>query len=363
MTEPTLSICKLGMRLNSAEDGQIIANLINYVQRLDILDMRGNTLGVDASEVIANSLANVSTLKCATFSDMFTGRLRTEIPVVLRNLSNAIIAGRNQLKELDLSDNALGPSAIPGIEDFLSSAPCYTLETMRFVNCGLGPAGIIVANRLMLCKQNAERDGVKFQLREFAAGRNRLEDAGARALSAAFKKLGTLRHIELPQNGIREEGIVELAKGIGQCTQLEYLNLNDNTFRATGATAMSRAIRNIEQCLRVVDFGDCLCREGAVDVLEAIADNHGNTITLIDLSGNDLTIEQAKFIIDTATQFPNLQRLSLGTNMYGTEFRTLQQYINDLQANDYIDLGKKSDDQGSDDDANDESDDDEVDIY
>ena len=58
-------------------------------------------------------------------------------------LSNAIIAGGNKLQELDLSDNALGPSAIPGIEELLSSPPCYTLKTIRFVNCGLGTAGLV----------------------------------------------------------------------------------------------------------------------------------------------------------------------------------------------------------------------------
>jgi Ran GTPase-activating protein 1 len=63
--------------------GLVIANMIDYVARLDVLIMSGNTLGVEASEVIAASLSKVSSLKRAIFADMFTGRLKTEIPIVL----------------------------------------------------------------------------------------------------------------------------------------------------------------------------------------------------------------------------------------------------------------------------------------
>jgi Ran GTPase-activating protein 1 len=118
-------------------------------------------------------------------------------------------------------------------------------------------------------------------LKEFTAGRNRLEDAGAKAMSAAFRHLGTLERIELPQNGIRVEGIGELAKCVGTSSNLKTLNLNDNTFTTVGARVMARAIRNIESCLEVVDFGDCLCRVGAIDIIEALVDNHSETIQVM----------------------------------------------------------------------------------
>jgi Ran GTPase-activating protein (RanGAP) involved in mRNA processing and transport len=54
-----------------------------------------------------------------------------------------MITGGNSLIQLDLSHNALGPSAIPGIEEFLSSKSCYTLQSLNLVNCGLGSAGIV----------------------------------------------------------------------------------------------------------------------------------------------------------------------------------------------------------------------------
>ena len=51
------------------------------------------------------------------------------------NLSGA------RLKELDLSDNAIGPMAVPGIKDFLASESAFELEILKLNNCGLGIAG------------------------------------------------------------------------------------------------------------------------------------------------------------------------------------------------------------------------------
>ena len=72
----------------------------------------------------------------------------------------------------------------------------------------------IIAECLLQCHANAIRDNKRFQLKTFVAGRNRLENPGATALAKAFKTIGTLEHISIPQNGIRPEGIIELADSL-----------------------------------------------------------------------------------------------------------------------------------------------------
>lgn len=64
----------------------------------------------------------------------------------------------------------------------------------------------------MDCHRNATRDKQQFKLKTFIAGRNRLENPGATALAEAFSAIGTLEIIKLPQNGIRPEGIIQLAR-------------------------------------------------------------------------------------------------------------------------------------------------------
>lgn len=97
-----------------------------------------------------------------------------------------MIAADVKLEELDLSDNAIGPMAMPGIEEFISSRPCFSLKKLYFNNCGLGVAGITLANRLIQCKENAASAGQKFALKTFIAGRNRQENAGALAWGKCF---------------------------------------------------------------------------------------------------------------------------------------------------------------------------------
>lgn len=43
--------------------------------------------------------------------------------------------------ELNLSDNAFGPIGVKGLEPFLCSSACFTLEELRLNNCGMGIDG------------------------------------------------------------------------------------------------------------------------------------------------------------------------------------------------------------------------------
>lgn len=48
-----------------------------------------------------------------------------------------------RLVELDLSDNAIGPMAMPGIQDYLASEDACELKVLNLNNCGLGIAGVV----------------------------------------------------------------------------------------------------------------------------------------------------------------------------------------------------------------------------
>ena len=48
------------------------------------------------------------------------------------------------------------------------------------------------------------------KLTHFSAGRDRLENKGIIALAAAFKNMKSLKVIDVPQNGIKKEGMYAL---------------------------------------------------------------------------------------------------------------------------------------------------------
>lgn len=176
-----------------------------------------------------------------------------------------------RLTVLDLSDNAIGPQAIGGLEEFLSGPSCFNLKELHLNNCGLGAAGINVSECLIKCHEEALRSKTIFDLQVFVAGRNRLEDRGAKALANAFKTLGTLVEIRLYQNGIRTNGVIALAQGLASCTKLKILDINDNTVGDDGAVALSRVIGSFTE-LQSLNLGDCLCRKrGSRSIVQALA--------------------------------------------------------------------------------------------
>lgn len=63
--------------------GDIIVDAIEKCKRLDFLNLEGNTLSVDASKAIAKALESKPELKRVLWKDIFTGRMKEEIPKAL----------------------------------------------------------------------------------------------------------------------------------------------------------------------------------------------------------------------------------------------------------------------------------------
>lgn len=61
----------------------MIVDAITNFTDLEFLNLEGNTLGVDAAKAIAKALEKQSKFKRALWKDMFTGRMKTEIPKAL----------------------------------------------------------------------------------------------------------------------------------------------------------------------------------------------------------------------------------------------------------------------------------------
>ncbi|CAL8284010.1 unnamed protein product [Merluccius merluccius] len=254
-----------GLKLDNAESVEGLVSDIARYPGLRALRLEGNTIGVEAAQAVAKALENKDQLQRCHWSDMFTGRLRSEIPTALRSLGSAITTAGARLTELDLSDNAFGPDGVKGIEQLLKSPACHSLKVLRLNNCGMGiGGGKILAEALTECHRRSSALGAPLRLRVFVAGRNRLENEGASALAQAFQLMGSLEEVHMPQNGINHSGIRALALAAQHNPHLRVLNLNDNTFTKRGALAMAQALRHLRN-VQVINFGDCLVRtEGAI---------------------------------------------------------------------------------------------------
>lgn len=189
---------------------------------------------------------------------------------------------QTSLEELDLSDNAFGPAGAEPLIDFLSNSK--TLRILKLNNNGLGiGGGTMIAKALQASADKARADGRTSSLHTIICGRNRLEDGSSQALADAFASHGTLKVVRMPQNGIRPDGIKAIVTGLSKCTQLYYLDLQDNTFTSKGSQALASALPNWPE-LSVLNVSDCLLgKSGGVALAKALEKGKNPHLTHLHL--------------------------------------------------------------------------------
>ncbi|XP_069557441.1 ran GTPase-activating protein 1-like isoform X2 [Brachyistius frenatus] len=346
------------------DDAQSVEEMVQEIQDFDglqALRLEGNTVGVAAAQAIAKALETKSDFKRCYWSDMFTGRLRSEIPAVLNSLGDALMLAGARLTVLDLSDNAFGPDGVKGIENLLKSTSCFTLQELRLNNCGMGiGGGKILAASLIQCHKKSSAEGTPLSLKVFVAGRNRLENDGATALAQAFQLMGSLEEVHMPQNGINHPGVTALASAMQHNTGLRILNLNDNTFTEKGAIAMAQALKHVRS-IQVINFGDCLVRPaGAKAIAETVSEGLP-ILKELNLSYGEITEEAALAVAQAVKDKDQLVKLDLNGNCLGEDgCKALKDAMEGMNMSEL--LGSLSDDDGEqEDDEDDDEDDDEED--
>ncbi|XP_070782955.1 ran GTPase-activating protein 1b [Enoplosus armatus] len=359
-----LSYKGLGLKLDNAESVEDLVREIEQYQGLRALRLEGNTVGVDAARAIAKALESKDLLQRCYWSDMFTGRLRSEIPTALRSLGSALMSAGARLTELDLSDNAFGPDGVKGIEQLFKSPSCHTLRELKLNNCGMGiGGGKILAEALMECHRQSSALGAPLKLRVFIAGRNRLENEGARALAKAFQLMGSLEEVHMPQNGINYAGVMALASAMRHNPELRVLNFNDNTFTKKGTLAMAQALRHLRN-VQVINFGDCLVRSEGAIALAAVLREGLPILKELNLSFGEITEAAALVTAQAVKDKPHMEKVDLNGNCLGEEgCEALREVMESMDKGDM--LATLSDDEGEpedeEDDDNHEDDDDDDD--
>jgi Ran GTPase-activating protein 1 len=298
----------------------------------------GNTLGVDASQALAEFLDKTKVLKVsfyayfiqgpqliykalaqiADFADVFTGRLISEIPLALSAICDAL-KDKTSLVELNLSDNAFGGRSVDPIVPFLTHNRSF--QILKLNNNGLGPAGgSVIAEALVESAKLSKAEGKTSNLRTVICGRNRLENGSAPAWAEAFEAHGTLVEVRMPQNGIRMEGITALARGLAKNPHLRHIDLQDNTFTAdgelTGLEAWTEALPTWLD-LHTLNLSDCvLSAEGEVPILVTSLTTGSNPkLHTLQLQNNNLETKTFSLLAQTiSTNLTSLMRLELQWN-------------------------------------------------
>ncbi|KAF2025816.1 ran GTPase activating protein 1 [Setomelanomma holmii] len=325
-----------GLKLTTAEDIEPHMQDLKNNSQVEEVRFLGNTLGVQASEALAKVLETKKSLKVANLADIFTSRLLSEIPPALSHLVNALLT-LPELHTVDLSDNAFGLNTVAPLVDFLSQHT--PLRYLYLNNNGLGPAaGVLVADALTALAEKKEavrKEGKQVpDLELVICGRNRLENGSMAAWAKAYAANSGVKTIKMTQNGIRQEGITHLlTSGLHHLTKLETLDLQDNTFTAMGANALSKVVGRWTE-LRELGVGDCLLSgRGGIALASALEKGQNKKVEILRLQFNDINAKGLEGLATAASSsLPALRRVELNGNKFDEEHPSIEKLREVLEA-------------------------------
>ncbi|TDZ13114.1 Ran GTPase-activating protein 1 [Colletotrichum spinosum] len=311
-----------GLKLDTAAD---LEPHIAELRSTDVEEVKflGNTLGVGACKLLGEVLATKKNLQAADLSDIFTGRLLSEIPEALSFLLTSIL-NLPKLNTINLNDNAFGINTQAPVVAFLAAH--VPLQHLYLNNNGLGPhAGILVADALSELhakKEAARKEGKEVpDLETVICGRNRLENGSMQAWAKAFSLHNKIKEIKMVQNGIRQEGISHLiSEGLNHATELRILDLQDNTFTLTGAKAVAKVLPTWSH-LQELGLNDAyLTAKGTALVASALAKGKQAKLETLRLQFNDITPKALTSIASAAADsLPALKKVELNGNKFEEE--------------------------------------------
>lgn len=261
-------------------------------------------------------------VQVANFADVFTGRLLDEIPPALSHLLTSLLA-LPRLYTINLSDNAFGLNTQAPLVDFLSQH--IPLRHLILNNNGLGPAaGVLIADALTTLaakKEAAKKDGKEVpNLETVICGRNRLENGSMAAWAKAYAAHKNVKEVKMVQNGIRQEGITHLlTNGLSHASKIEILDLQDNTFTATGGKALSNVVGGWTE-LKELGVGDCLLSgRGGVALASALQKGKNSKLEVLRLQYNDINSKGVAGLAEAHAKLPALRRVELNGNKFDEE--------------------------------------------
>lgn len=210
-----------------------------------------------------------------------------------------------------------------------------SFQILKLNNNGLGPeGGAVVANALLQSALLSKKEGVESKLRVVICGRNRLEDGSAPVWGEALRAHGGLTRIEMTQNGIRQDGIAALVRGIGACKNLITLNLQDNTFGEKGSEAAAEVLASWSH-LETLNLSDCvIAQEGEISpVVPVLLTGSHLKLSALHLANNNLDTQSfALFAEGIREKLPALKTFDIFWNEFDEDDETIVSLTGTLKA-------------------------------
>ena len=196
----------------------ILDDLEANKNRIVGLELCHNSIGEKCAKALGEKIKNLKNLKKLDISDCFVSRGKDELPKCLKYLLEGAVD--KNIKELRLSDNALGPDAAEGYIFFFKQNK--TLEKLYINNCGMGPIG--TPDLMKVIKENKD-----MPLKVLKIARNKMEDDGCESVTELMKEKKTIEEIQISDNELTNEGLNSFLSEIKDNTNLKMIDIHNNT--------------------------------------------------------------------------------------------------------------------------------------
>ncbi|GME81559.1 unnamed protein product [Ambrosiozyma monospora] len=325
------------LKLDTAEDVSDIIKDIKAVSTLKKVDLSGNTIGPKALEAIVDAILTVSKTNLVELNlqDIFTARNKEEIQESFEKLIPLLPQFTNLLV-LNLSDNAIGQEAIGPLCSILAKLPA--LKHLILTNNGLGPFSGAKLGKALYAQSKISTNG---GLQTFWCGRNRLEKGSIDYLSIGLRQHPELKEIRMYQNGIRPAGISKFIKHcISQLTNLQVLDLQDNTFTVVGATALAGTVDKLAD-LKELNLNDCfLDKRGGLTLVQALGGLKDSKLESLKLQFNELDEPVLELLARTVPVLSDLKFLDLNGNIFFEDSEHIEKINEHFESKGFGELGE-----------------------
>ena len=255
-------------------------------------------------------------------------------------------ASKQEILEINLSENSLTGASSPLIADIISHLQVHTLlldnnkvMDMRDISTAvissstlkvlsLNDNGITAQEAgaisdMMICLEELYISSKLYNgwlNSNYSA--NKLSDHGAELLSKGITTTKTLRVLHIADNNIGPSGITAIANALVTNTSLEELNLNNNEVGKDGAIAIAEAITN-SKTLKTLLLNKFYAMKSAMIPLTSL--QHNNTITTVGFADLSLSFDYGVIDISGHNLHP-CQVKSLGLFLSKSQHRKWKEF-------------------------------------
>lgn len=285
------------------------------------------SFGLGAARVAEPILASLKDqLKVVDLSDFVAGRPEVEALDVMNIFSNALQG--SLLSSLNLSDNALGEKGVRAFGTLLKSLS--SLEELYLMNDGISKEAAQAVSELIPSTE---------KLRVLHFHNNMTGDEGAVAISEVVKRSPLLESFRCSSTRVDSKGGIALSEALECCTRMKKLDLRDNMFGTEAGVSLSKTLSSYKHLTELYLSYLNLEDEGAIAIADALKES-ASPIEVLEMAGNDITVEAASAIAACVAAKQELNKLNLSENELKDEgcvqiAKSVEEYHSKLQ---YIDM-------------------------